>query len=283
MFDRKRQLMKTEPPAIQLLALSKQVYYALLVLYPADFRREYGQHMAQIFGDVCRDAYCQGGAWALAYWWVAALFDLLQTVISEHRKVISTMSQARFIQWSGWLCILGGIFFTASSTSQLLVGSQTYQLSIAALIPGMALIVLGMVGIFLRYNAHLNLFGKLSLLATLIGAGMAAIGWLLTLAVANTFWNMFIGGLLLYLAGHTVFGGFAATTHLLPKWNYALLIGSALPLTLVMLGFSNQRGLSGASWGLFVMLLLIGIAWMLTGWALNSKPTTASSPPVISA
>jgi hypothetical protein len=238
--------------------------------------------MAQVFRDVCRDAYQQAGLGGLANWCAAALFDLLQTVIAEHRKVGFTMSQSRFVQWSGWLCILGGIFFAASSISQLQAGSQAYQLSAAALVPGMALITLGMAGMFLRYQTQINLFGKLALLTALAGAGITSIGWLVMLTSASNFWSLFMVGWLLYLAGHSVFGGFAATTHLLPKWNFAPLIGSALPLTLVVLGFSSQQVLSGANWGAFVLLLLIGIGWMLTGWALNSHPTV-SNQQVISA
>lgn len=253
---------------MNLLQISERVYRALLNLYPADFRRTYRQPMLQVFRDVCRDAYRQGGAWGLAQWWAAAGVDFLQSVLTEHRKASFTMS--RLIQWSGWLCILGGVFFAASSLLQ--AGFQT--LSMAALVPGMALITLGLLGIFLRYRAQINLFGKLALLATLLGAGVASIGWLLTLTLSESFWSVFFMGWLLYIGGHTVFGGFAATTHLLPKWNFALLIGSALPLTVVVL--SSQRLFSGASGGAFVMLLLIGVGWILTGWALNDTPQPAA-------
>jgi hypothetical protein len=216
-------------------------------------------------------------------WWAATLFDLLQTVIAERRKVSTTMSQARFIQWSGWLCIFGGIFFTASSVSQLrpssgLTFGGAYQLSLYALVPGMALIMLGLLGILLRYRAHLNLFGKLSLLTALVAAGVTAIGLLLTLVVGNDFWNLFMVGWLVQVAGHTVFGGFAVTTHLLPRWNFALLIGSALPLTVVVLVLSSQQAISGTNWAAFAMLLLIGIGWLLTGWALNSQPDASIQP-----
>jgi hypothetical protein len=192
------------------------------------------------------------------------------------------MSQAKFIQWSGWLCIFGGIFFTASSISQLQPGAQMYNLSIAALVPGMIFITLGLLGIFLRYNAQINLFGKLALLAALAGAAITTIGWLLILTVGDSLWNVFLVGWLLYLGGHTAFGGFATMTHLLPKWNFALLIGSALPLTVAVLGLSRQQAASGANWGAFAMLLLIGVGWLLTGWALNSpsaepKPTALTS------
>jgi hypothetical protein len=118
----------------------------------------------------------------------------------------------------------------------------------------------------------LNLFGKLSLLTALVAAGVTAIGLLLTLVVGNDFWNLFMVGWLVQVAGHTVFGGFAVTTHLLPRWNFALLIGSALPLTVVVLVLSSQQAISGTNWAAFAMLLLIGIGWLLTGWALNSQP-----------
>lgn len=264
--------MNSTPNPSQLLNLSDRVYRALLILYPADFRREYGRHMAQVFRDSCRDVYRQSGAGAMARWWLATLLDLFLTAITERRKANLIMSKTRFIQWSGWFAIFGGIFFAASSISQLNPGSQTYSLSISALIPGMIFITLGLLGIFLRYNPHINLFGKLALLATLVGAVLTTIGWLLILMVGDSLWNVFLVGWLLYLAGHTVFGGFAATTHLLPKWNYALLIGSALPLTIVVLGLSKQVTNSDANWGAFAMLMLIGVGWMLTGWALNSPP-----------
>jgi len=272
--------MNTTLKSTRLLTLSERVYRALLILYPSKFRRDYGQHMAQVFRDVCRDAYRQGGAFKLANWWATALLDLLETVIAEHRKVDFSMSKARFIQWSGWLCILGGLFFALSSISQLQPGSHdtfdgVYQLSVTAIVPGMALITLGLLGMFLRYNSAMNLFGKLALLAALIGAAVTAFGWLLTLTGGN-FYSVFMVGLLLYLAGHTVFGGFATTIHLLPKWNFALLIGSALPLTLIMLSFANQpQEVYGANWGGFAMLMLVSIGWVLTGIALNSKPAAS--------
>ena len=187
------------------------------------------------------------------------------------------MSQAKFIQWSGWFCIFGGIFFAASSLSQLQPGAQTNTLWITAVVPGLVLITLGMLGIFLRYNAHLNLFGRLALLAALAGSTVATAGWLLSGTVNSSLWNIFLMGWLLYLAGHSVFGGFAATTHLLPKWNYAMLIGSALPLTILVLWFDRQQT-SGADWGAVAMFLLIGIGWIVTGWALNSRPTVSAQP-----
>ncbi len=141
----------------------------------------------------------------------------------------------------------------------------------------MIFITLGLLGIWLRFSAQINLFGKLSLFAALIGAMLASIAWLLMIAVANTdIWNLFFAAFLLYLAGHSVFGGFATTTHLLPRWNAALLIGSALPLTVLVLGFPQSVSAYQVNWSGFAVLLLIGVGWILTGVALNSKTDAAT-------
>ena len=111
--------MKTDSHTPKLLALSEQLYRTLLILYPVDFRQEYGQPMLQVFRDRCRDVYRQGGARELVHWWATTLFDLIETVIVERRKKGFMMSQSKLMQWSGWLFMLGGIFFTLSSISQL--------------------------------------------------------------------------------------------------------------------------------------------------------------------
>ena len=154
------------------------------------------------------------------------------------------------------------------------------QLSLYALVPGMALITLGLLGIWLRYKTHLNVFGKLALLTTLMGAIIMSFGWLFTLSGTNGFWIVFMVGWLIQLAGQSVFGGFAVTTHLLPKWNFALLIGSGFPLTVVVLGLRGEATGSGVNWAAFAILLLIGVGWLLTGWALNSHPASSVQPVV---
>lgn len=277
--------MKKDSHTSKLLVLSVQLYRTLLILYPADFRQEYGQPMLQVFRDGFRDVYRQGGVWELAHWWVAILFDLIETVIVEHRKAGLMMSQAKLIRWTGWLFLLGGIFFLASGVGQLQLASSNVsdglnQLSLYALVPGMVLVMLGLLGLWLRYNLTMNLFGKLALLVTLLGAAIMSFGWLLTLLLAGGFWSVFMVGWLIQLAGQSVFGGFAVTTHLLPKWNFTLLIGSAFPLTVVVLGLRGDPSTFGLNGAAFVILLLIGSGWLLTGWALNSQPDMSVQPVV---
>ncbi|MDZ4767221.1 MAG: hypothetical protein SGI73_21980 [Chloroflexota bacterium] len=269
-------MMNTDPRASQLMNTSERVYRALLILYPAAFRREYGRHMTQVFRDLCRDAVARGGRWGLVNCWAAALLDLLKSVITEHRKVDIAMSKAKFIQSSGWFCLLGGVLFVASSLSQLQPGSflssdGLYRASILALVPGMIFITLGLLGLYLRLHAQMNFFGKLSLLTALIGAGVTSVAWMLTVVRIEGFYSLFIVGWMVHLIGMSVFGGYATTDHLLPRWNVTFLIGSGLPLAVIVIASGAlQRDPSGVSWGMFAMLLLMGISWILTGLVLNS-------------
>lgn len=72
------------------LALSVRLYRLLLAAYPAEFRQEYGPHMAQVFRDRCRDAQRgQGGRGSvrlagLARVWMETMLDLARTAPEEH-------------------------------------------------------------------------------------------------------------------------------------------------------------------------------------------------------
>jgi hypothetical protein len=66
------------------LAAAARAYGLLLLLYPRQFRREYGADMAQVFGDLCRDAYRWGSMPSLQRLWAATLRDLAISVPREH-------------------------------------------------------------------------------------------------------------------------------------------------------------------------------------------------------
>lgn len=71
-----------------LSALVEQLYRALLLLYPAQYRHEYGTLMHQLFRDVSREIAQKQGISGLANWWRSALFDLFRTVIDQWRGTI---------------------------------------------------------------------------------------------------------------------------------------------------------------------------------------------------
>jgi serine/threonine protein kinase len=66
------------------LKVSDRLYRTLLIVYPAQYRREYGPLMAQVFRDLCRDVGRRGGAWGFFVLWIRTLADLAITAVAEH-------------------------------------------------------------------------------------------------------------------------------------------------------------------------------------------------------
>ncbi len=66
----------------RLTLVSKRVYRSLLVLYPKEFRREYGADMVQLFRDQCRDELRTGGVVA----WIALWFRTLVELVGSTRR-----------------------------------------------------------------------------------------------------------------------------------------------------------------------------------------------------
>ena len=67
----------------KLIPLSEKIYRRLLWLYPAGHRRDYGEAMAQLFRDQCRDAWQAGRGVGLVKLWLRVLPDLGKTSVIE--------------------------------------------------------------------------------------------------------------------------------------------------------------------------------------------------------
>ena len=189
------------------------------------------------------------------------------------------MSPVKFVQSSGGLLLVfGGFLLIISGIGQLLLNTSlvwAFPWTVYALVVGMCLVTLGLFRLFNLLNPRLNLFGRIALLASLIGAAVASFGWALSLIAPDSFFGLLMAGWMLHLMGVSVFGGYAVTTHLLPRWNFALLIGSAFPLVILFAfpGFST----GGINWSSAAVLLLIGFGWALTGLALERKSDAAQT------
>jgi len=77
-------------PDSKALALSGRLFQRLLAAYPKAHRREYGQAMAQLFRDQCRDAWRASRGWGLTALWLCVIPDLVKTSVLEH---ISTLKE----------------------------------------------------------------------------------------------------------------------------------------------------------------------------------------------
>jgi len=62
---------------------SARLYRALLLAFPAPYRRAYGDEMARTFRDLCRDAWRAGGAGNVFTLWPGAVRDLLLAASAE--------------------------------------------------------------------------------------------------------------------------------------------------------------------------------------------------------
>ena len=76
--------MKRDDALSGVAVWSTWLYRALLLVYPASFRRAYGDEMACAFRDLCRDAWRTGGARGVLALWPGALRDLLLAASAEH-------------------------------------------------------------------------------------------------------------------------------------------------------------------------------------------------------
>ena len=65
-------------------SLSCRIYRMLLAAYPAEFRREYGPSLLQVFRDSSRDATRREGKFATGKFWLAILGDLIVSASKQH-------------------------------------------------------------------------------------------------------------------------------------------------------------------------------------------------------
>jgi hypothetical protein len=75
-------------PVPKIIIISENFYRKMLRLYPAPHRREYGEPMAQLFRDQCRDAWRLGHHAGMLKLWLRTLPDVGKTCVGEQIKSI---------------------------------------------------------------------------------------------------------------------------------------------------------------------------------------------------
>lgn len=260
------------------IALSERVYCALLILYPADYRREYSSLMVQLFRDVSRDTYHRQGLTGITLWWCRTLLDLTLTVIEHRRKVKFAMSKSAFVQITGMLLILGGVCIALATFSQLQPGDRysyygVYEVLRLLFAPGFLLVGLGCIGLGLRYDQTLGTPGQWALYLSGIGAFVIAAGMVATLIDDSLFMIWFGAGILHSLA-LTVFGILHVRKPTLPIFR-ALPLQMGAGWLILMLGIvqTNSETLNNAL--VFLVWLGTGLAWLGIGLAVNRQQREA--------
>ncbi len=180
----------------RLTRLSLAVYRALLLLYPARFRRAYATQMTQVFRASCSAAARRGGALGIAHVWRLTLGDLAVTALAERYEETIVMERRSLNRAAGLAGLIGGALLLFYGVIQLvywmelLYGSQRIA---SELFPGgpipwllwaLALavplvwvcVIAGMLGLLARLMAGHGVAAWLAGAGALIGAGLGLIG-----------------------------------------------------------------------------------------------------------
>ena len=264
-----------QSPENSLVAISVRVYQTLLAVYPAKFQQEYGPHMVQVFRDCCLRTIRQGGLNGMARLWAFTLFDLIQSVISEHaHKELEMKKEMKpdDIQNAGWALMAGGIIFLVGMFILAVRNPGIWGMSFLLIVYiSMPLLVFGLLGLQNRYGHKVGWFGKNILL---MGAILGPLTSLILLA-GNilSIWIVAFSGHAVLLACLTLFGFVALFKKPLPRWNVVPVIaGIWYPLLLLI--YSNTRNTMDwdvpISMNVAILLCIQGIALAALGYVLKS-------------
>ena len=110
-------------PTPKLVAVSERIYRTLLHLYPEPHRREFGDQMAQLFRDQCRDAWRMGHQAGILKLWMRTLPDLGKTCVIEQLSKIERNNVMKYLNSK------------SSPTLLLAVGLLLALLSFAPFVP----------------------------------------------------------------------------------------------------------------------------------------------------
>jgi hypothetical protein len=280
--------MTKDTPSV---SFSLSFYRLLLYAYPAEFRREYGLHMAQVFRDSCLAAERQDGLPGMLLLWIHTLVDFLISVFNEHSQKEILMTKDKLTRLSGWGMILGTLLFVlgfALDASQVrlfiyrTIGlpetAAQYNLSrafadhvgVVIALLGVALITFGILGLQLRYGKQVSRFGETSLWVSVIG-GVVAIIAMIGFFFFDS-WNAFVVGMLSQQLFLGLFGIAALQAKPFPRWNGLPLLAGILPVVVIVSLILNELNVVElADEGIYLLIpWLIGL--VLLGYTMQTEP-----------
>jgi hypothetical protein len=288
-------VLNTSPDS-RLISLSASVYRALLAAYPAQFKSEYGSHMAQVFRDCCRQAYQEGGTPSLLALWMRTTLDYLKTIIEEYARGGTNMTREKFIKLSGWALLVGSISiligwladsrpeYSQFNAASLPIDRYANLAAVPLVIMGVLLVSLGMLGLQARYGGEAGGFGRFVLVFGALCGLVSAIGMVgLAISDSDPWWSMFFLGWTAQYLMLALFGIVCLRRQVLPRWNgLPLLAGVWMPaFTLISLIYESATG-SWVEWpdAVFIFLFAIGAAGFAgLGYLLQADAQTTGPAP----
>jgi hypothetical protein len=267
-----------------LISLSQRVYRTLLILYPVEYRREYGALMAQVFRDMCRDTYRARGTTGIVLWWCTTLLDLALTAFEQRRKAgIPMHTVSLFLRRvSGVLLIAGGLLLCIASAAELQPGMNyplrgIYQVFGFLFGPAIVLLALGTIGLALKYQHSAGSLGRLGLYGA-VGGVLVIVAYMIIVLITRTehLWNMFLGGFLLHATGLIVFGLTALKAHPLPRGNWLPILIGVTPF--LMLIYNPKPNGVDTEWENIAAYILMGVGYAALGYIMHREPAKAVTP-----
>lgn len=237
--------MISQSKDVPMIVFSVKFYEWLLVAYPAQFRREYGSQMVEVFRDCCLRAFRQGGMNGMTSLWAVTFLDLIRSLITEYLHKETSMTRPKFIRLSGWALMTGAVAFLPFLIENMLVLTRYspllndwYVLDILAsfgVIYGSILLPIGMLGLRARYGGQVGTLGKGILLTGSLGGGAIVVtmlyGMKYSLEDVYLVWGIFVTGLSLQFLSLLLFGALAWIRKPLPRGNgLPLAAGLSAPL-----------------------------------------------------
>jgi len=238
--------------------------------------------MAQVFRDCTLRSYRLDGLPGLLDLWIHTLLDYFKSVVEEHIQKGIHMSKQKFVRLSGWSFVLGAITFLVAwlisirdvpeynPNNFLSRPIDLYlEYTTAILLPATFLLLLvGMIGLYLRYRNKTNSLGKFGLIVGIIGGVVTLVAAIPMFTSGPIGWMTWLVGSILYFSGLVFFGISAVRGNLLPRWNaLPILTGIWFPLLIMVTSQMDWESSELISLGAF-LLIAIGLAGM--GYLLQS-------------
>ena len=123
------------PPPSRAIALSESTFRRLLLAYPRSHRDVYGEDMAQVFRDQCRDAWTESKTFGLAKLWLRVLPDVINTSLWERlsnlnprKTIMSKLADLFRINSTASVATFGTVFVIVFLITIILATAITFIL-----------------------------------------------------------------------------------------------------------------------------------------------------------
>lgn len=238
----------------------ERLYRGVLGLYPADYRRRFGDDMVQLYRDRLRDARSDPAHGGLAVAWMFLFIDVVTTAPGEHLKRNRTMAHSlasppsianRMLGIAGIAAGLAIVVAFVVSLPEAWFVWRLVVFEVGVMATGIA--------IHLRQAPRAPL-ASLGVTAALVAAGIAFLVTVVAFPPGHIagFW----AGAAFWLAS-VLFGAASAIIGAVSRIGaWAVAVGSLLTLT----GIDRLGLVSEANPTVFNTLSQIGIATMAAGW-----------------